>query len=126
MKTAPATVAAYLANLPPDQRAALEDLRRQIHAAAPGAKDVISYGMPGVRLDGVLVWYAAARKHCAFYPHGLVEDYLDSLQGYETSKGAIRFQPDQPLPADLVRDIVERRVREDRETAAARGPRRRA
>ncbi|WP_369057929.1 DUF1801 domain-containing protein [Caulobacter sp. 73W] len=110
----------YLAKLPADQRQALEDLRRRIHAAVPGLTEVISYGLPGFKLDGVLVWMGAAKAHCAFYPHGLVEEYADRLTGFETSKGAIRFQPDALLPADLVREIVQRRAGEDRERTAAR------
>ena len=58
------TIDDYLAPLPADQRAALEALRRQILAAAPGAEECISYGMPGFRRHGVLVWMGAAKKHC--------------------------------------------------------------
>ena len=123
MKAAPATVDDYLAPLPAGQRAALEALRRQILAAAPGATECISYGMPGFRLNGVLVWMGAAKAHCAFYPSGLVDDFKHRLAGYETSKGAIRFQPDKPLPEDVVADIVARRVAEDAAKAAAPGSR---
>lgn len=114
------TIDAYLAPLPPDQRAALEDLRRQIRAAAPDAVECISYGLPAFRRRGVLVWIGAAKHHCAFYPGGQVADFQDRLAGYETSKGAIRFQPDRPLPPDLVRVIVERRVEQDEAKAQAR------
>jgi uncharacterized protein YdhG (YjbR/CyaY superfamily) len=123
MKDAPATIDDYLARLPDDQRAALEDLRRQILAVAPEAREVISYGMPGFRLNGVLVWMGAAKNHCALYPHGLVAAFADQLTGFETSKGAIRFQPDRPLPKALVEAIVRRRVDEDREEAALRAAR---
>lgn len=119
MKAGPATIDEYLAALPADQRAALQRLRDQIHAAAPGAEECISYGMPAFRKHGVLVWMGAARRHCAFYPRGLTEAQLAELSAYDTSKGTIRFQPDKPLPDDLVRAIVELRVREDTERAAA-------
>lgn len=120
MKTAPATIDAYLADLPADQRAALNELRRQILAAAPGATECISYGMPGFRLRGVLVWMGAGKNHCAFYPSGLVETFADQLQGYETSKGTIRFQPDRPLPPALIAAIVKRRVEQDTAKATAK------
>jgi uncharacterized protein YdhG (YjbR/CyaY superfamily) len=119
VKAGPTTIDDYLAALPPDQRAALQRLREQIHAAAPGAEECISYGMPGFRKHGVLVWMGAARRHCAFYPHGLTEAQLAELTAYDTSRGTIRFQPDNPLPEALVRALVERRVREDAEKAAA-------
>src|SRR3954469_10695059 len=82
------TVEEYLAELSPDNRSALERLRRNIRAAAPRAEECISYGIPAFRLDGrVLVWYGAAAKHCAFYPGGVVGELADELAGWDTSKG---------------------------------------
>ncbi|WP_340646869.1 DUF1801 domain-containing protein [Phenylobacterium sp.] len=121
---APANTDAYMATLPRDQRDALQQLRRQILDAAPGATECISYGMPAVRRNGVLVWFAAAKAHCALYPSGLVAEFADRLTGYETSKGAIRFQPENPLPPELVADIVARRVEQDEAAAAARAAKR--
>jgi len=107
----PATIDEYLAPLPGDQRGALENLRKAIRAAAPGVEECISYGMPGFRYDGrMLVWFGAAAKHCAFYPGGVVQAYEKELKDFETSKGTIRFQPDRPLPATLVRKIVKERI----------------
>jgi len=120
---APADTDAYLATLPVAQREALEVLRRQILAAAPGAVECISYGMPAVRLQGVLVWFAAGKAHCALYPSGLVAEFADRLTDYQTSKGAIRFQPEKPLPPQLIADIVARRIEQDQAAAAARAAR---
>lgn len=107
----PATIDEYLASLPADQRDALQKLRKTIRAAAPGVEECISYGMPGFRYDGrMLVWFGAAAKHCAFYPGGVVQAYAKELAAFETSKGTIRFQPDRPLPAALVRKIVKERI----------------
>lgn len=119
MKTAPATIDDYLADLPADQRDALNLLRRQILAAAPVATERISYGMPGFKLHGVLVWMAAGKAHCALYPSSLVAEFADQLRGYQTSKGAIRFQPDRPLPPALIAAIVRRRVEQDTAKAVA-------
>jgi uncharacterized protein YdhG (YjbR/CyaY superfamily) len=105
------TVDEYLATLPPDKRAALQFLRRAIKAAAPGAIECISYGIPAFRLDGkLLVHFGAAAKHCAFYPGAVVESHLEELAGYDTSKGTIRFQPDAPLPPLLVRRLVKAQI----------------
>jgi uncharacterized protein YdhG (YjbR/CyaY superfamily) len=102
------TIDDYLARLDDDKRAALERLRRIIRAAAPRAEECISYGMPALRLDGrMLVWFGAGANHCAFYPGGIVEAYKDDLKDYETSKGTIRFRPDDPLPPALVKKIVK-------------------
>ena len=115
------TVDEYLATLPAEQRAALQWLRRRIRDAAPGAEECISYGIPGFRLDGKpLVHFAAAARHCAFYPGGVVDDFKDELAGYDTSKGTIRFQPDKPPPAALIKKLVRAVIA--RRPAARRRP----
>jgi uncharacterized protein YdhG (YjbR/CyaY superfamily) len=107
----PATIDAYLSRVSDDKRAALEQLRKTILEVIPTAEECISYQMPAFRHDGrVLVYFAAAANHCAFYPGGMVNDFMDELEAYETSKGTIRFQPERPLPASLVQKIVEARV----------------
>ena len=107
----PKNIDEYLAAVSDDKRAALDKLRKDIHAAAPKAEECISYQLPAFRLDGrFLVAFGAAAKHCSFYPGGLVEDYKDELKAYDLSKGTIRFQPSKPLPASLVRKLVKVRV----------------
>jgi uncharacterized protein YdhG (YjbR/CyaY superfamily) len=104
----PASIAEYLAAVAPDKRAALERLRKTIKATAPRAEECISYGIPAFRLDGrVLVWFAAATNHCSFFPGGIVAGFEDELEGYETSKGTVRFTPEHPLPAALIRKLVK-------------------
>jgi uncharacterized protein YdhG (YjbR/CyaY superfamily) len=125
MKAAAASIDDYLSQVPPNQRAALEALRRQILAAAPGAEEGISYGLPTFKLNGSLVHFGAAKSHCAFYPHGVVEHFAERLKAYDTSKGTIRFQPDSPLPEALVREIVEHRVAQNLEIVAERAARKR-
>jgi len=107
----PASIDAYLAGVPGPYRAALERLRRDIRAAAPGSEECISYGVPAFRRDGrVLVWFAAATQHCSFYPGAVIRDFEEDLAGYETRKGTVRFSPDAPLPAALVRKLVKARI----------------
>ena len=101
----------YLAALSGDKRAALQKLRRTIRAAAPKAEECISYGIPAFRFEGKpLVCFGAAANHCSFYPGAVVEAYKDELKGYDTSKGTIRFQPDNPLSATLIRKLVNARI----------------
>jgi uncharacterized protein YdhG (YjbR/CyaY superfamily) len=110
----PQTIEEYLAPLSNEKRAALEKLRRAIRSAAPGAQECISYGIPAFRLGGrLLVAIGAATNHCAFYPGALpVRAHKNELKAYDTSKGTIRFQPDSPLPATLVRKLVKTRIAE--------------
>ncbi len=122
MKTPAATIDDYLAPLSAEKRAALEKLRGEIRAAAPGAEECISYGIPSFRLDGrLLVSFGAAAKHCAFYPGAQPIATLEAeLAGYDTSKGTIRYDPERPLPAPLVRKIVKLRIAENAELARRR------
>lgn len=123
MKPPAASIDDYLAKLPPDQRAALETLRGQIRATAPEAVEAISYGLPTFKLAGNLVHFGAAAKHCAFYPGAVIDQFADRLEGFETAKGTIRFQPDAPLPSDLIADIVQHRIVQNLEVAAERAAR---
>jgi uncharacterized protein YdhG (YjbR/CyaY superfamily) len=112
----PETIDDYLAGVPDVQRAALERLRRLIQRAAPRAEECISYGLPTFRLDGhLLVAFGAAAKHCSFYPMSAftIEAHRSELDAFETSKGTIRFQPEAPLPALLVRKLVKSRIAEN-------------
>jgi len=109
-KAKPKSIDEYLAALSDDKRAALEELRKTIRAAAPAAEECISYQLPAFRVDGkCLVWIGAAAKHCAIY--GLEEADEGDLEGHDISgKGTIRFQADKPLPAALVRKLVKARI----------------
>jgi uncharacterized protein YdhG (YjbR/CyaY superfamily) len=120
MSRKPLTIDEYLAPLSDEKRAALQKLRRAIRSAAPGAEECIRYGIPAFRLRGrLLVAFGAAVKHCAFYPGAHpVRAHRDELEAYDTSKGTVRFRPDRPLPAALVRKLVKTRVAE----RAARRP----
>ena len=109
------TIDEYLARLSDDKRVALQKLRQTIRAAAPRAEECISYQLPAYRLNGMLVAFGATANHCAFYPMSAatVAAYRDELKEYDTSKGTIRFQPDNPLPAALVRKLVKARIAEN-------------
>jgi uncharacterized protein YdhG (YjbR/CyaY superfamily) len=106
------TIDQYLATVGEDKRAALEKLRKDVHAAAPGAEECISYQVPAFRLGGrFLLAFGAAVKHCSFYPGAAaVAAHRRELEKYSTSKGTIRFPASQPLPAALVRKLVKARI----------------
>jgi uncharacterized protein YdhG (YjbR/CyaY superfamily) len=122
-KEKPRSIDEYLSPLSHEKRAALEKLRRAIKAAAPGAEECISYGIPAFRLGGrLLVAFGAAVNHCAFYPGAFpLEAHKKELKAYDTSKGTVRFRADRPLPTTLVRKLVKARTAErvHRQTAAS-------
>ena len=108
-----AEVDAYLARVPEPARTTLEKMRAMIKVAAPkDATEAISYGIPSFEYKGALVWYAAFKKHCSFFPmdHSLEEEFAEELKKYKTSKGTIQFPVDEPLPKSLVTRIVKTRV----------------
>jgi uncharacterized protein YdhG (YjbR/CyaY superfamily) len=114
-KTKANTIDEYLAALSDDKRAALENLRRTIRAAAPNAEECMSYQLPTFRLKRMLVAFGATANHCAFYllSSSTVAAHQNELKDYDTSKGTIRFPPDKPLPAALVRKLVKARIAEN-------------
>ena len=108
----PKTIDGYLKGVGAEKRAALQRLRRAIKAAAPGAEECMAYGVPSFRLDGrYLLSFGAAAKHCSFYPGSrAIELHRAELGRYGLSKGTIRFKPEKPLPASLVRRLVKVRI----------------
>ncbi|HEU5395429.1 MAG TPA: DUF1801 domain-containing protein [Candidatus Methylomirabilis sp.] len=112
----PATIDEWLALWSGEKRAALERLRRTIRSAAPEAEECISYQLPAFRQDGMLVAFGATEDHCSFFlmSSTTLADHEKEVAGYDTSKGTIRFQPDKPLPAALVRKLVKARLAENR------------
>lgn len=104
----------YLAGLPPDRRDALERVRTIIAGAVPEATEGFSYGMPAFKVRGhPLVGYADWKGHCALYGMSAQLDrFAPRLNGFSTSKGTIRFTPEQPIPQDLIEDLVRFRLGE--------------
>ena len=105
------TVDEYLDEAPEPQRTTLGALRETLRAILPDAEEGLSYGVPAFLVDGKPVaGYAHAKRHCSYFPHsGDVLDRVESdlLEGYDWSKGTLRFPVDEPLPEPLVRRLVE-------------------
>jgi uncharacterized protein YdhG (YjbR/CyaY superfamily) len=107
-------VTAYISGFPPDVARILRRVRATIRKAAPQAEETISYMMPGYRLNGQLVWFAAFKKHIGFFPrgHSAIDAFKTELKGYALSKGTVRFPLDKPIPYTLISKMVKFRVNE--------------
>ena len=117
------TVTTYLATLQPDVRRAVRGLRVAIRAAAPGAVDGISYGIPCVKIDGrPVVWYAGWKQHTSMYPIGatLLHAHGIDSKGYAISKGTIKFPLTSPPTPAFVKRLVKARLAQWRKETAGR------
>ena len=108
------TVDDYLQDAPEPQRSTLLALRTTLRDLLPDATEALSYGMPAFVVDGKPVaGYAWAKRHCSYYPHSsdVLAEVADLLDGYDRSKGTLRFPVDEPLPDELVARLVEVKLR---------------
>lgn len=109
------TIDAYIAAFPEDIQAILQTIRAIVREEAPEAKEKISYGMPTFWLNGNLVHFAAFKSHIGFYPTPSgISRFAEELHPYKRAKGSIRFPLSEPIPYDLIRQIVRARIEENR------------
>ncbi len=118
----PKSVDEYISAFPKETQKLLKQMRATIQEVAPKAEEVISYSMPGYKLNGMLVWFAGFKNHIGFYPKGssAIEAFKKELTGYKTSKGAVQFPMDEPLPITLIKKMVKFRIAQNIEKAKAK------
>lgn len=115
-KTGYTSIDEYIADFSPEIQAILTKIREVIRAAAPDAKEKISYQMPAFELNGNLVYYAAFKKHIGFYPTaGGISAFQEELSGYKGAKGSVQFPLNKPIPYELIKRITEYRAAENQE-----------
>lgn len=105
----------YLAHLPPARRAALERVRTVVAGLGPDAEEGTSYGVPAFICAGrPLLGFSAAKRHLSIFPFSpaAIEAVKDRLDGFDVAKGTIRFSPDDPVPDNVLADLVRARLRE--------------
>jgi uncharacterized protein YdhG (YjbR/CyaY superfamily) len=110
----PKDIEEYIGQFPSDTRKILEQVRTTIRKAAPEAQEVISYSMPGFKLNGMLVWFAGYEKHIGFYPGASgIAAFKNEISDYKWAKGSVQFPLDKAMPLDLITKIVKFRVNEN-------------
>ena len=111
----------YFLQFPKDVQMVLQKVRECIREAAPDAKEVISYRMPAFRQHGILVYFAAWKEHIGLYPPISDDKKLEqAIARYAGPKGNLQFPLDEPIPYDLIEQIVKLRVKQDTGKAVAK------
>lgn len=121
--SAPSTVDEYIAAFPKDVQTILRKVRATVRAAAPGAREVISYRIPALKQNGTLIYFAAFKHHIGFFPPIKGDARLEKAAArYAGPKGNLRFPLDEPIPYGLITRLTKLRARQD--VAVARSKRR--
>jgi len=123
-RATPQSIDDYIAAFPPEVQAILQRIRSTIRNAAPDAQEIISYRMPAFTQNGILVYFAAFKKHIGLYPPVSGDASLEkAIAPYAGEKGNLKFPLDQPIPYDLIERIVKLRVKQNLAKAATKGKR---
>jgi uncharacterized protein YdhG (YjbR/CyaY superfamily) len=110
----PKTIDEYISAFSPDVQATLQRIRQVVRTAAPDSEEAISYGIPAFKLNGVLVYFAAFKKHIGFYPPIKGDPRLEkAVSPYAGEKRNLRFPLDQPIPYALIERITKLRVKQN-------------
>lgn len=106
----------YISGFPESTGKILKELRTEIKRLAPNAEEAMRYGIPTFRLNGNLVHFAAYKSHIGFYPGPSgIDAFKKDISKYKSSKGAIQFPIDKPMPLELIKKIVKYRIKENLE-----------
>ena len=109
------TIASYFAKFPETSQKRMQQIRMLILEKAPEAQESISYGMPAYKTNGKpLIYFAAFKNHIGLYatPSGHTH-FADALSQYKQGKGSVQFPNEQPLPLDLIAEIIAFRLEEN-------------
>lgn len=111
LATRPKQIPAYIRAAPIQSRPKLEELYALIRELAPQAGEKIGYGIPTFTLHGNLVHFGGFEHHVGFYPGSeAIQVFASELANYKTSRGAVQFPLDKPLPRTLIKKIVKYRI----------------
>jgi uncharacterized protein YdhG (YjbR/CyaY superfamily) len=113
-RATPKDIDEYISWFSPEVQALLEKVRLTIRKAAPDAQETISYKIPAFKLNGILVYFAAFKKHIGFYPPVRGDARLEkAISLYAGVRGNLQFPLGQPIPYDLIERIVKLRVKQN-------------
>jgi len=123
----PESVDEYIARFEPKVQALLQKVRRTVRKAAPRASEVISYSMPALKQNGILIYFAAFKSHIGFYPPIRGDAKLEAAAArYAGENGNLRFPFAEPIPSALIAALTKLRAKQDAAKAVTRSRARRA
>jgi len=123
MTQKPHDITDYISQFPTEIQVILERIRATIRQAAPEAQEIISYQMPAFKQNGILVYFAAWKKHIGLYPPISGDKVLEkAVSPYAGVKGNLQFPFDEPIPYELIKRIVNLRVRQDSRKGGNKSP----
>jgi uncharacterized protein YdhG (YjbR/CyaY superfamily) len=112
--TKPQNAEQYISGYSEEVQKLLQQLRSTINKAAPKATEIISYGMPAYKMNGMLLYFAAHKNHIGLYPfRSAILKFKKELSAYKGAVGTVQFPFDKPLPLGLITKIVKFRVKEN-------------
>jgi uncharacterized protein YdhG (YjbR/CyaY superfamily) len=113
---------AYIAQFPPETQLVLQNVRRTIADALPGAEEMISYQIPTFRMNGsYVVYFAGYKRHVGVYPvHDALPEMAEALAPYLSGKATAKFPLDKPVPLELITDIARQLAKANAVRAAAK------
>jgi uncharacterized protein YdhG (YjbR/CyaY superfamily) len=104
----------YIRGFPEEVQKILQEVRATIARAVPDAQETISYRMPAFTMKGMLLYFAAHKRHIGLYPMASgIAVFKDELTGYKSAKGSVQFPIDQPMPLELIARISRYRADEN-------------
>jgi len=108
-----ASVEEYIGSFPAGVQAILEQARRAILDAVPGAGETISYHIPTITLDGrPLLYFAGWKRHISVYPAPAGDEAIERRLGpYRSAKSTLKFPLSQPVPYDLIAQVAKLSLR---------------
>lgn len=120
-RSAPRTIDEYIARCPDEVQLILEKIRAIVVTVAPDAQERISYRMPAFWQQGILIYFAAFKSHIGIYPPFSGDAELEqALARYRGPKGNLKFPLDEPIPYQLIRRLVRRKLEQNLAKAAKR------
>jgi uncharacterized protein YdhG (YjbR/CyaY superfamily) len=116
----PTTIDAYIATFPPDVQAVLQKIRTTVAKAVPKAEEKISYRIPAFMLDGIVIYFAAFKKHIGVFPPVRDPKLKKEVARYAGPKGNLRFPLTERIPYALIGRVARARAAANKVTAAAK------